>query len=295
VSGPIRVGIHYETWDPLPTQRAVWKAADAAGFDSIWNSDHLARLPSGGGPHGPILDGWTALAAMAEATQRIRIGVLVTANLHRHPSLLAKMATTVDHISGGRLEVGMGTAWNEAACSMLGMPFADRGERGRRLGEACAVLKALWTEEKASYAGRYYQLKDAVSDPKPLQKPHPPIMIGGRGPRVTLRVAARYGDAWNTSGSRGIETDLEAARLLDEHCAVVGRDPASIRKTVILEWTSASDALGLAEQYAEAGFTEFYIPVSSEDPLRELDGLARDALEPLRALASSPGALARGR
>src|SRR5262245_18680906 len=166
VTSALRVGLQYETWDPLPVQRAVWKAADAAGFDQIWNADHLTRLPRTGGPHGPILDSWTAIAATAEATERIRVGVLVTANLLRHPSLLAKMAVTVDHISGGRLEVGMGTGWNEPAFTTLGMPFADVPERSRRLREACQVLKALWTQDVASYSGRFYTLQDAVSDPK---------------------------------------------------------------------------------------------------------------------------------
>lgn len=281
---PLRVGLQYETNDPIDVQRAVWRIADEAGFDQIWNSDHLVRPPSSGNVAGPILDSWTALAAQAQATRRIRIGVLVTANLLRHPALLAKVATTVDHISGGRVEVGLGTGWNEAAFTMLGMPFAEAPERGRRLGEAAAVLKALWTQERANFSGRYYQLKDAIAEPKPVQKPHPPLMIGGRGPVVTLRVAATHGDAWNTSGGRGFDVDLETVRLLDQHCLKVGRDPKTLRRSVIIPWTKAEDALASAKRYWDAGFTEFLIPVTDADSPRQVEILAREALPRLRAI-----------
>jgi F420-dependent oxidoreductase-like protein len=280
----VRVGLQYETWDPLPIQRAVWKTADAAGFDQIWNADHLVRLPRMGGPHGPILDSWTTIAATAEATERIRIGVLVTSNLLRHPSLLAKMAVTVDHISGGRLEVGMGTGWNESAFTMLGVPFADAPERSRRLRESCEVLTALWTQDVANYNGRYYALENAVAEPKPLQQPHPPIVVGGRGPNATLRTVALCADGWNTSGGRGFEADLEASRQFDEHCATIGRDPSSIRRSVILDWQNPDQGLALAQRYLDAGFGEFVIAVSAEDPVRQVSDLAHGALEPLKNL-----------
>jgi F420-dependent oxidoreductase-like protein len=286
MAAAIRVGLQYETWDPLPIQRAVWRTADAAGFDQIWNADHLVRLPRMGGPHGAILDSWTTIAATAEATERIRVGVLVTTNLLRHPSLLAKIAVTVDHISGGRLEVGIGTGWNESAFTMLGTPFADVPERSRRLREACAVLKALWTQDVANYKGRYYALRNAVSDPKPLQQPHPPIIVGGRGPNATLRTVALYADGWNTSGGRGFEADVEAARKLDEHCASLGRDPSSIRRSVILDWQVPEQGLALAQRYVAAGFGEFVIAVSGDDPVRQVNDLARSALEPLKALGA---------
>jgi alkanesulfonate monooxygenase SsuD/methylene tetrahydromethanopterin reductase-like flavin-dependent oxidoreductase (luciferase family) len=186
----------------------------------------------------------------------------------------------------------MGTGWYEAAFTMLGMPFADVPERSRRLREACEVLKALWTQDEANYQGRYYALHNAVADPKPLQRPHPPIVVGGRGPIATLRTAAVCADGWNTSGGRGFEADVEASRQLDEHCARIGRDPASIRRSVILEWQTPEQALALARRYVDAGFTEFVIAVSGNDPVRQVDELAQRALEPLKNLEPSAPHLA---
>jgi len=282
----VAVGIHYETFDPIAKQRQVWKAADDAGFDQLWNSDHLAKTPSSGDPTGPILDGWMALAAMAEATKRIRVGVLVTGNLYRHPALLAKMAVTVDHVSNGRLEVGLGTAWNQDEFTRLGMPFAEPPERARRLDEACRVLKALWTQERATYSGRFYQLKDAIAEPKPVQKPHPPIVIGGRGPLVTMRAAARHAQGWNTSGSRGYEADAEAVKILDEHCAKLGRDPKTLRRSVNVGWDGGK-GLALAERYRKIGFSGFLIAIGNDgkDALREIEQLHKEALPAFRALA----------
>jgi F420-dependent oxidoreductase-like protein len=286
VTVPIRVGIHYETYDPIAKQRQVWRAIDEAGFDHLWNSDHLAKTPSSGDPTGPILDAWTALAAAAADTKRVRLGVLVTGNIHRHPSLLAKIAVTVDHISNGRLEVGLGTGWNQDALGRLGMPYGDVPERAKRLSEACRVLRALWTQERASFDGTYYQLKDAIAEPKPVQKPHPPIVIGGRGPNMTTRIAARHAQGWNTSGGRGFDADAAAMKTLDEHCARIGRDPKTLRRSVNVGWQGGK-GLELAKRYREIGFTEFVIAIGNDgaDALRQVDELDRDALPKLRALA----------
>jgi F420-dependent oxidoreductase-like protein len=281
----IKVGIHYETYDPIDKQRKVWRAVEDAGFDQIWNSDHLSKTPSSGDLTGPILEAWTSLAAQAADTKRIRIGVLVTGNIHRHPAFLAKMGTTVDHISNGRLEMGLGTGWNADALGRLGMPSYDVPERVRRLGEAVRVLKALWTHERATYEGRYYQLKDAIHEPKPVQKPHPPIVIGGRGAKVTTRIAARHAQGWNTSGSRGFDTDAEAVRNLDAHCASIGRDPKTLRRSVNLGWNGGA-GLELAKRYREIGFTEFVIAIGNDgaDALREVDELHNQFMPKLRAL-----------
>jgi F420-dependent oxidoreductase-like protein len=281
----IKVGIHYETYDPIDKQRKVWRAVEDAGFDQIWNSDHLSKTPSSGDLTGPILEAWTSLAAQAADTKRIRIGVLVTGNIHRHPAFLAKMGTTVDHISNGRLEMGLGTGWNADALGRVGIPTPDVPERVRRLAEAVRVLKALWTHERATYEGRYYQLKDAIHEPKPVQKPHPPIVIGGRGAKVTTRIAARHAQGWNTSGSRGFDTDAEAVRNLDAHCASIGRDPKTLRRSVNLGWNGGA-GLELAKRYREIGFTEFVIAIGNDgaDALREVDELHNQFMPKLRAL-----------
>lgn len=151
--------------------RAVWRIADEAGFDHLWAFDHFD--PIFADVQGDVFEGMTLLAAMAEATSRVRIGLMVTGNTYRHPGVLAKMATTIDHVSGGRLEFGLGASGAEVEHTMLGIPFQTPGERIRRLGEALAVCRMLWTEDNVSFAGRYYTLSGATQNPKPLQRPHP--------------------------------------------------------------------------------------------------------------------------
>ena len=165
---------------------------DEAGFDHIWPFDHLIAL--GKDRRSRSSTAGRLLGAVAENTKRTRIGLNVTGNLYRHPGLLAKIAVTVDHLSGGRLEMGIGAAWNEPEFTMYGMPFPSAADRIRMLDEACSVLKALWTEERATFKGRFYQLDDAIAEPKPIQKPYPPIWVGGVGPKLTLRVVAKHAD-----------------------------------------------------------------------------------------------------
>ena len=260
------------------------RTADRLGYDHVWTWDHLQAIF--GDPDQPIFEGYAALAALAQATDGVRLGLFVGANTFRNPGLVAKMATTVDHISQGRLEVGLGTGWNQDALSRLGMPFADVPARARMLDEACRVLIALWTQERANYKGRFYELKDAIAEPKPVQKPHPPIVIGGRGPKVTTRAAVRHAQGWNTSGSRGYDTDAEAVKALDEHCAKIGRDPKTLRRSVNVGWLDGK-GLELAERYRKIGFTEFVIAIGNDgkDALKEIEQLHKEALPAFRALA----------
>jgi F420-dependent oxidoreductase-like protein len=208
--------------------RAVWQIADEAGFDHLWGFDHLN--PIFDDVAGDMFEGMTLLAAMAEATSRVRIGLMVAGNSYRHPGLLAKMATTIDHLSGGRLEFGLGAGGAEIEHEMLGIPFYSPAERVHRLGEALTICRKLWTEERATFEGRYYSLSDAVSNPKPLQKPHPPIWIGGGGEKLTLRIVAEHADVWNVVGS--VDEVARKAAILDEHCAAIGRDPAGLKRSV---------------------------------------------------------------
>jgi F420-dependent oxidoreductase-like protein len=212
------------TW---PRLHALWQHAEATGWDAAFVTDHfMPNLPD---PVGETLECWTALAGLALSTHRMRIGTLVSGNTYRHPAVLAKMATNVDIMSGGRLILGLGAAWQENEHRAYGIPFYTTGERLRRLEEACQVLLALWTEPRASFKGVYYQLEAAPLSPKPVQEPHPELLIGGGGEKLTLRIAARYADHWNAWG--GPETLRRKIRILEEHCAAVGRDPARITRS----------------------------------------------------------------
>jgi F420-dependent oxidoreductase-like protein len=266
---------------PIATHRAVWRIADDAGFDGLWGFDHLLAL--GGDPTQPVFEGWAMLAAMAEATKRVRIGLMVTGNLYRHPGLLAKLGATVDHLSGGRLEMGIGAAWNEPEFKELGMEFPPLGERIGRFGEAVRVIKRLWTRDRASFTGKYYTLTDAIAEPKPVQKPYPPIWIGGSGPQRTLKIVARHGDVWN-SNSGEMEKTISLSKILDEHCRTVGRDPGAVRRSVQFRLTTVDESLKTAETYLNAGFTEQIVTLGGPDPAKNAELAATELLPRMREL-----------
>ncbi len=217
---PLRFGIKASgQWITIEELRAIWKIADEGGFDHLWDFDHLATIGANG-PDGPIYEGWALQAAMAEATRRVRIGCMVTGNTYRHPVVLAKLAVTVDHLSGGRLEFGIGAAWAEIEHGMYGIEGLDH--RVGRLSESLQIIKSLFTQPRTNFDGRYYKLTDAIANPKPLQRPHPPIWIGASG-ESTLRLTARHADVWNISGG-----DDQAVKSVigkfEEACEAVGRD-----------------------------------------------------------------------
>jgi F420-dependent oxidoreductase-like protein len=199
------------------------------------------------------------LGAMAEATARVRIGCMVTGNTYRHPGVLAKMAVTVDHLSGGRLEFGLGAAWAEIEHEMLDLEFGTVGQRIARLDEACRMVKLLWTEERSDFEGRHYRLRSAIANPKPVQKPHPPIWIGGSGERKTLRVVAEQADVWNAPGGEAAEV-ARLSGVLDRHCEEVGRDPAEIRRSVQFRFDGDTEAaLRTAQGYVGVGIDDVIV------------------------------------
>ena len=210
--------------------RETWQEVETLGFDTLWVNDHL--LPSVGPSDAPNLEGWTMLGAMAALTTHVRIGVMVASNTFRHPAILAKMATTVDHISEGRLILGLGSGYFVREHQVYGIPLYTPSRRARQLEEALEVIRRLWTEEYASFTGRYYQLANAPFAPKPQQKPHPPIMIGGTGETLILPLVAKYADLWN-AGGLGIEALARKIAILEEHCARIGRDGSDIEKTYL--------------------------------------------------------------
>jgi alkanesulfonate monooxygenase SsuD/methylene tetrahydromethanopterin reductase-like flavin-dependent oxidoreductase (luciferase family) len=190
VSFGIKTAPQHTTYEAI---RKVWKEADAISvIEHAWLFDHFA--PIHGDVNGPCLEGWTLLTALAAQTTRLRIGLMVTGNTYRHPAVLANMAATVDIISSGRLDLGMGAGWNEYEHHSMGIPLYAPGERIQRLGEACALIKQLFTQKVTDFKGRYYQLEEARCEPKPIQKPHPPLLIGGAGEQLTLRVVAEHAD-----------------------------------------------------------------------------------------------------
>jgi F420-dependent oxidoreductase-like protein len=259
----MRYGLKLSQNAPIDEYRAVWRIADDEGFDSLWNMDHFATI--GGDLTGEIFEAWTLLAAMAESTSRVRIGCMVTGNTYRHPGVLAKQAVTVDHLSGGRLEFGLGAAWAEAEHTMLGLEFGTVGQRMDRFAEALRIIKSLWTEPHTSFDGAHYQLAGAVAEPKPVQRPHPPIWVGGSGPRRTLRIVAEHADVWNANPAGDPEVVAEAIRVLDQHCSDVGRDPKQVRRTVQMRVSdNDEETLKTVEQFAEIGISEVIFVLRAE-------------------------------
>jgi alkanesulfonate monooxygenase SsuD/methylene tetrahydromethanopterin reductase-like flavin-dependent oxidoreductase (luciferase family) len=220
----------------------VWREADGLPeIEHAWLFDHL--MPIGGDPDGPIFEGWTLLSALAAQTERLRLGLLVTSNRFRPPAMLAKIAATVDVVSGGRLDFGIGAGSRPShplarrEYEAHGLPFHDAAHAVGSLAEACTVVRRLWTEPAPfDFDGTYHQLTGAFGNPKPVQRPHPPIMIGGRSAGV-LRVVAEHADLWNIPGGDidgGIDGVISRSVLLDRFCAEIGRDPASITRSIHL-------------------------------------------------------------
>jgi probable F420-dependent oxidoreductase len=279
---PRRVGLKLSRGAPIESFRRVWQVADQAGFDHCWAFDHLVSLGEGGADVS-VFEGWTLLAGMATATQRVRVGLIVTAMVFRHPALLAKQAVTVDHLSGGRLEFGIGAGWTDNEHRALGIGQLDH--LAGRFAEGMRVIELLWSGERSSFDGRHYRLRDATGDPRPVQRPRPPIWIGSAGPAM-LRLTARHADVWSPAAG---DTPEEAAALgerLVAACQEVGRDPAEIRwcAQVGFDGGDAGALLDELERWRQAGFTEQVIACSG-DPVRAAEVAAEQVLPRLRQTA----------
>ena len=260
----------------------VWQEADTVPImEHAWLFDHF--MPLGADPTGPCLEGWTLLAALAAQTKRLRVGIMVTGNTYRHPAVLANMGATVDIISGGRLDFGIGAGWNELEHSAYGIPLYAPGERIRRMGEACEVIKRMWTETAPDFDGQYYQLRGARCEPKPIHKPYPPFVIGGSGEQLTLRMVAKYADIWNFVGG-STETFRHKNEVLNDHCAAIGRDPAAIERSVqvFVDPNDLSDARDTVRDYITAGATHLILNLRAPYPQGIVHRLAEEVAEPLR-------------
>ncbi|HYC22723.1 MAG TPA: TIGR03560 family F420-dependent LLM class oxidoreductase [Candidatus Bathyarchaeia archaeon] len=259
---------------------ATWRAAERLGFRSAWLMDHL--YPILAPPTEPILEAWTTLAALAGATERIRLGILVAANTFRHPALVARMAATVDQASRGRLEVGLGAAWCEVEHVEQGIPFPPLGERLTMLDEACAVLRGLWEQERLSFSGRYYRLTNAACAPKPVQT-RLPLLLGGQGERRALKIVARHAQRWNLSGS--LATVRRKREVLAGHCRTLGRDPSDVAVTVRNDFFLTEDRA--AADAAIARFAKYARIDVEEARARVWIGNRRELVASFRALADA--------
>ena len=251
---------------------------EATGWDGVWIADHF--MPNGEDVSGPVLEGWTTIAALAAVVPRVRIGCLVSGNTYRHPAVLASMAATADQISGGRIVLGLGAGWQQNEHDAYGIPLYETKERMARFGEACAVVRSLLTQERTTFDGDHYQLRDAPLEPKGADG-LVPLLVGGGGEKVTLRIAARHADEWNVWGTP--EVLAHKGAVLDRHCEDVGRDPAAIEHSAQALLFLSDDQAWLAERrssaigmptmigtpaelvdvvgaYAEAGVDELIVP-----------------------------------
>ncbi len=220
----------FKTKDTSPEEqfnllREIVLETERLGYDSVWLDDHLMY------EEWPIFECWTTLSALAAHTSKIRLGTMVTCNQHRNPALLAKTAATLDVLSNGRLEFGIGSGIQEAEHHAYGFDFPDVKVRSEQLGESLDVIGLLWTQKKASYQGKYYTLKEAICEPKPIQTPHPPIIVGGSGEKYTLKVTAKYADRFDWGFLPTIEEYRHKLAVLASHCRTIGRDPDEIERS----------------------------------------------------------------
>jgi F420-dependent oxidoreductase-like protein len=262
---------------PWQWMRDTWIAADGIPlFETAWHWDHF--YPLTGDLTGSNLEAWTTLSALAQATRRIRVGCQVSGMIYRHPAVLANMASAVDIISEGRLELGVGAGWNQLECDAYGITLPPLKERFDQFDEGVQVLIGLLTQETTTFHGKHFRLTAARNEPKGVQRPHPPIAIGGRGPKRTLLAVARWAQHWNAI----VENPQQWRALKDvllQHCAAVGRDPAEIACSVnvMLEGADAAavaDAVQLAADYRDAGLDIAVMNLPHGAPASLLDDLA---------------------
>ena len=246
------MGVHFGV--TLPQIKRTWEETRAAcqefeslGYDSVWVNDHLYGIP---GPQIPILEAWTTLSAVGACTSRVLLGTLVSPVGFRNPALLAKMVATLDHITGGRVIVGLGCGWFEMEFSGYGFEFPPLRVRLQQLDEAATLMKQMWTEEQATFTGKMFRTAGVYCEPKPVRKPHPPILIGGGGERLLLRLAARHADIWNNLAVSQAALSHKVARLR-AHCEAIGRDPATLRvsqQTMVVIGKDRADAEAKVEK-----------------------------------------------
>jgi F420-dependent oxidoreductase-like protein len=309
---PIRFGI--QTGQQLIAWHdmlSLWQRADGWGYDSLWNFDHF--YPIFVDPEGPCLEAWTTVTALAQATRRARIGTLVNGNTYRNPCLTAKMAATLDHISGGRLNLGIGAGWFELEHRAMGFDFKTVPKRLAALDEACQIIKSMFTKPRTTLHGKHYNVEDVIGLPKPVQQPHPPIMIGGTGEKVLLKLVAKHATMWNASA--GAERMQHLIEVIADHGEALGRDTSAIENTVMIPLAYKADAdrqqfmcnliagmrgttpedarrgimigdkqecLDTVERYAKVGVTHFIFMLFQPIREEEIQAFAEDVIPAVR-------------
>ena len=262
----MRIGVVSGMRRPFPELVERWKLAEELGFDTVWVTDHFITGNEPAKDAEPIYEAWTLIAALAMVTERIRFGVMVTGNTYRNPALLFKEAVTVDHVSNGRLELGLGAGWWEREHEAYGYPFPGPAELVKRFREALEIWDSLQTNERTDYHGTYYWMTDAPFEPKPING-HIPLLIGSFGPKM-LALTAKHADIWNTRGVP--DQAAERARLLDEKCREIGRDPNEIRRSVWPHedpWESVDTVNAMIDSYRVHNFSDFVFSWPPEDKL----------------------------
>lgn len=289
----MQLGVHYANythpdWDQRLTERLTGTArvADQGGASLFTVMDHWFQMESLGGPEQPMLEGYTTLGYLAAVTERVRLSLLVTGTTYRHPGLLAKTVTTLDVLSGGRAMLGLGAAWYDREHAGLGVPFPPTAERFERLEETLQVCRQMWSEDDGAYEGRHYRLAETVCVPPPVQRPRPPILIGGSGERKTLRLVAQYADACNLFGTDPA-TVAHKLEVLRGHCDEQGTDYDAIEKTIIGQFDPLSDPdafLAEMEQHAALGISMVTMIPGSDDPVAWTTAVCQDVLPRMQQL-----------
>jgi F420-dependent oxidoreductase-like protein len=250
MNAPLRFGLRLpQDGADFDELRAIAQTAEGLGFHSLWLFDHFYHFPSY--ETRSVLEPWTLMSVVAGATSAIRVGTLVLCNGYRPPALLAKMAATLDVLSGGRLEFGYGAGWHQEEFTGYGYDFPSAATRIRQMEEGLTVIKQLWSAARASWAGKYYRVTDAICEPKPVQQPHPPITIGGAGEKLLLRAVARHADIWNFLPVSLADYEHSAA-VLDQHCRDIGRDPHTIERSLLTPTVTAEREREVRDQLEAA-------------------------------------------
>lgn len=283
----MRLGVHYANFSHPGGQQALVprlvetaRVADQGGAAMVTVMDHWFQMENLGGPAEPMLEGYTTLGYLAAVTERVRLGLLVTGTTYRQPGLLAKTVTTLDVLSGGRAMLGIGAAWYEREHLGLGVPFPSTSERFERLEETLQVCRQMWSDDDGPYQGRHYTLAETVCVPPPVQRPGPPILIGGSGERKTLRLVAQYADACNLFGQEP-EVVAHKLKVLQRHCDDVGRDNAEIEKTMLAATDPLADVdafLTRMAEYAAVGIELVTLVPAGDDPVAWTTQVCEDVL-----------------